>query len=161
MTDCRNSWHGGLTIKFTQWCILPESNLISYDGPIRTLGREGPFLLSRNMLWLMRKHIRFEAQAKANRSSLPSFIFSEISHNSSLENPADLLLAHCDLIKSGPASSPHMWPQRLSLIIHDSHTYNNPEGQGTTPAYTAGSRTCHLIQKRWCVPFPQANALGL
>ena len=27
VTDCRSSWHGDLTIKFTQWCILLESSL--------------------------------------------------------------------------------------------------------------------------------------
>lgn len=87
----------------------------SHDGSIKTLGREGPSLLSRGMPWLIGSSFKFETQTSPSWSALLSLVFYELNHNSYPENQADLLLAPCDFItRLTLISSLRMWSQKFS-----------------------------------------------
>lgn len=140
MTDCRSSWHVEHTIKFAQWCILPESN-----WTVMMAGRVHPCWAEACLDW-WGSSIKFETQTRPNWSPLLSLIFYEMNRNSYPGDQAHLLLAQCDFITCLTWPHPHKCDLRfmahttekiiLSASVPHRLTRQGPESMVPPPPET-------------------------
>lgn len=104
-TDSRSSWQRGLTIKVTQRCILPASNLMVMTALIKSLGRGGS---SPTEQTLMDEETTPSSGPEETQVKFPHPITSVNSAVACIRrSQSGVSLAQCDLIVGLSPPGPH------------------------------------------------------